>query len=159
METKVIIFLESFCIEHATPENQLAYLEMEVMENHVGSKFGRVYGQRQFFGNDQRKVIQDIIKSDRPKWVIGMFDSATILLKIRLQRKILVNPTITFNDLNNVTEFDRRNTYGFFDADHEADYALFQKVYTNSAWYANTTRLRLSDIETEIKEIIENYGY
>lgn len=143
-------------MKHATRDSQLAYLEMEVMEEHVGSKFGKVYGQRQYFGNDQQKVIREIIKADHPQWVIGLYDSATIILKIRFQRKILVNPAITFNDLNNVTEFDRRNTYAFFDADHEADYERFQKVYPNSAWYPNIARLSLSDIEPEVKTILED---
>ena len=70
MRTKVITFLESFDITHATRDSQLAYLEMEVMEEHVGSKFGKVYGQRQYFGNDQQKVIREIIKADHPQWVI-----------------------------------------------------------------------------------------
>ncbi len=156
MKPKVIIFLERFDIGHATPDNQLAYLEMEAMENHVGSKFGNVYGQRQFYGKDQKKVISDLIKSDHPEWVIGLYDSATIVLKIRCQRKILVNPAITFNDLNNVTEFARRNTYDFFDADHEKDYDLFQRVYPNSALYVNIAELRLSDIESQIKSILGN---
>lgn len=156
MKAEVITFLERFDIEHATRDSQLAYILTEMEEDEVGSKFGKVYGQHEFFENDQRKVINDLIKSNRPKWIIALYDSATIVLKRRFQRKILINPTVTYNDLNNVSEFDRHYTYGFFDKDHEKDYELFQKVYPYSAWYGDTKGLRLCDIEAVVKGILED---
>lgn len=70
--------------------------------------------------------------------------------------KILVNPTVTYNDLNNVSEFDRQYTFGFFDKDFEKDYELFQKVYPNAAWYGDTKELRLFMIEAVVKGILED---
>lgn len=156
MKAEVITFLERFDIEHATPDSQMAYMFIEWDDFEVADKFGKSYGQNEFFENDQRKVINDLIKSNRPKWVIALYNSATIVLKRRFQRKILINPTVTYNDLNNVSEFDRHYTYGFFDKDHEKDYELFQKVYPYSAWYGDTKGLRLCDIEAVVKGILED---
>ena len=117
MKAEVITFLERFDIEHATPDSQMAYMFNEWDDFEVADKFGKSYGQNEFFENDQRKVI---------------------------------------NDLNNVSEFDRHYTYGFFDKDHEKDYELFQKVYPNSAWYGDTKSLRLCDIEAVVKGILED---
>lgn len=156
MRAEVITFLERFDIEHVTPDSPMAYMFNEWDDFEVADKFGKSYGQNEFFENDQRKVINDLIKSNRPKWVIALYDSATIVLKRRFQRKILINPTITYNDLNNVSEFDRQFTYGFFDRDFEKDYELFQKAYPNAAWYGGTKNLRLCDIEAIAKGIMED---
>lgn len=158
MKNEVITFLERFDIEHATPDSQLGFTLAEMDDDESAEKFGKVYGQYEFFEHDQRKVINDIIKSDRPKWIIAVTNSATIVLKKRYQRKILINPTVTYNDLNNVSEFDRQYTFGFFDKNHEMDYELFQKVYPKSAWYGNTYGLRLSQIEGIIAEILKENG-
>ena len=99
MKAEVITFLERFDIEHATPDSQMAYMFNEWDDFEVADKFGKSYGQNEFFENDQRKVINDLIKSNRPKWVIALYNSATIILKRRFQRKILINPTVTYNDL------------------------------------------------------------
>ncbi len=156
MKNEVITFLERFDIEHATPDSQMAFMLNEMDDDETGEKFGKVYGQNEFFEHDQRTVINDLIKADRPKWIIALYDSATIVMKRRFQRKILINPTVTYNDLNNVSEFDREYTYGFFDARHEKDYELFQKVYPNTAWYGGTPILRLCDIEAVVAGILED---
>ena len=95
MKAEVITFLERFDIEHATPDSQMAYMFNEWDDFEVADKFGKSYGQNEFFENDQRKVINDLIKSNRPKWVIALYNSATIILKRRFQRKILIQQSLT----------------------------------------------------------------
>lgn len=158
MKNEVITFLERFDIEHATPDSQMGFILAEMDDDEAASNFGKVYGQNEFFEHDQKEVINNIIKADRPKWIIAVTNSATIVLKKRYQRKILINPTVTYNDLNNVSELDRQYTYGFFDKNHERDYELFQKVYPKSAWYGSTYGLRLSQIEGIIAEILKENG-
>ena len=74
--------------------------------------------------------------------------------RLRNQRKILINPIVKFEDLNNISEFDRIYTYGFFDKSHKEDYEHFQAVYPNSDWYGNTDDIYLFTIKDIIKEII-----
>ena len=73
----------------------------------------------------------------------------------RRMRKVLINPTVTYDDLNMVSEFARMNTYGFFDQKHEADYNLFQSVYPHVVWCPGIPHLRLIDVKDVVKEIIQ----
>lgn len=155
MKNEVIIFLEKFDVKRNTSDRQMGFILTEMEDEEAGAEFGVVYGNRDFFQKDQRKVMSDIIQSNRPKWVIGLYNSASILLKKRNQRKILINPQIVYNDLNNVSDFDRQYTYGFFDKDFEKDYELFQKVYSNAVWYGGTNGLRLSDIKGVIARMLK----
>lgn len=47
--------------------------------------------------------------------------------------------------MNNVPEYVRQHTYGFFGAlaEQEKSYELFQTVYPNAAWYVNVPELQL----------------
>ena len=69
----------------------------------------------------------------------------------------MVNPKFYFEDLNNVTEYVRQSTFGFFDKYHEKNYERFQSVYPNSAWYPETS-IDLLDMKSMIETIIDSDG-
>ena len=102
--------------------------------------------------------IPEIVNTEKPEWVIALDNSATVALKLKRQKKILINPKVTFDDLNNVPEFARQYTYGFFDQNHEEDYNRFQSVYPNSAWYFNLKDMSLFDIKDIAKGIMDESG-
>ena len=85
-------------------------------------------------------------------------ESATACLSLHRIKKILVNPIATFEDLNNVPEYARLHTYGFFGAlpQQQKSYELFQTVYPNVAWYVNAPDLSLIDIKDIIYGIINS---
>lgn len=65
---------------------------------------------------------------------------------------------MTFDDLNNVLEFARQHTYGFFGAlpEQERNYEVFQTVYPNVAWYLNIPDLGLIHIKDIAVAIIND---
>lgn len=108
--------------------------------------------------SDYARVIRRIVTKQKPDWVIASGESATACINLYGQNKILINPIVTFNDLNKVSEYARQQTYGFFGASQkpEKNYELFQTVYPNAAWYFNTSTLRLVDIKEIIISIIND---
>ena len=91
-------------------------------------------------------------------WVIAAGESATACIGLHGIKKILVNPIVTFDDLNNVPGYARQHTYGFFGAlpQQQKSYELFQSVYPNAAWYVNAPNLSLIDIKDISICIISN---
>ena len=61
-------------------------------------------------------------------------------------------------DLNNVPDYARLHTYGFFGAlpEQEKSCELFQTVYPNVSWFVNIANLSLIDIKDISIEIISN---
>ena len=93
--------------------------------------------------------VRKIIAKRKPDWVIAAGESATACIGLHGIKKLLVNPIVTFDDLNNIPEYARQHTYGFFGAlpQQQKSYELFQSVYPNAAWYVNAPNLRLIDIK------------
>ena len=106
--------------------------------------------------SDYHEEIRKIIAERKPDWVIASGESATACLSLHGQKKILVNPIATFDDLNNVPEYARLHTYGFFGAlpQQQKSYELFQSVYPNAAWFINVPHLGLIDIKGIIYDIV-----
>lgn len=102
----------------------------------------------------QKEIINTALKSQLYDWVVGLYDSATILLSYKEYKKILINPKINDNDLNNITNYEIRNTYVFFDSEYKKEYKLFKSVYPHSIWFPKMKELRLSDIKEKVSEIL-----
>ena len=63
-----------------------------------------------------------------------------------------------WGDLNNVPDYARQHTYGFFGAlpEQEKSYELFQAVYPNASWFVNIPNLSLIDVKDIIRGIINS---
>ena len=152
---KTLIFLRKFNITNPSLDDQNAFMMTEIMDEVECQHLGTFITNEVLFDKDLEKFIPEKVKSENPEWIIAVDDSATVALKLKRQKKILINPKVSFNDLNNVPEFARQYTYGFFDQNHEEDYNRFQSVYPNSAWYLNLKDMSLFDIKDIAKGIIE----
>ena len=104
------------------------------------------------------KEVRKIIADQKPDWIIASGESGTACIGLYGQKKILVNPIVTFDDLNNVPEYARLHTYGFFGAlpEQEKSCELFQAVYPNASWFVNAPNLQLIDIKDIIRGIINS---
>ena len=102
------------------------------------------------------KEVRKIIADQKPDWVIAAGESATACINLHQQKKILINPFVKWGDLNNVPDYARLHTYGFFGAlpEQEKSYELFQTVYPNVSWFVNAPNLQLIDIKDIIYGII-----
>lgn len=119
---------------------------------------GEVFDYRELPYNDLaglKKFISEKIKENKPKWIVGDGTSATVLMGMKIPGRIMVNPKVSFEDLNNVPDHVRKSTFGFFDKYHEKDYERFQSVYLNSAWYPETS-IDLLDLRSMIETIINS---
>ena len=157
MKEEVLIFLGTFEKPEASMEEKTDFI-IEQNEMYLELKpLGVVYDYNALPYNDRaalKNFISEKIGECKPKWIIGDGTSATVLMSMKIPRRILVNPKVTFEDLNNVTDKVRHSTFGFFDKHHEKDYERFQSVYPNSAWYPETT-IDLLDIKQLIEGIIK----
>ncbi len=70
------------------------------------------------------------------------------------QKKILINPTVTLNDLNWVTPETIRDTYAFFSANYEKDYEMYSRVYKNAAFYPAQKILYIGELSPLIEGIV-----
>ena len=152
---KTLIFLRQFNIKNPTLDEQNAFMMTEIMDEVECKDLGKFITNEVLYDKDLETFIPEKVKSENPVWIIAVDDSATVALKLKRQKKILINPKVTFDDLNNVPEFARQYTFGFFDQNHEEDYNRFQSVYPNSAWYVNLKDMSLCDIKDIAKGIIE----
>ena len=152
---KTLIFLRKFNIKNPTLDEQNAFMMTEIMDEVECKDLGIFFTNEILYDKDLKTFIPEKVKSESPEWIIAVDDSATVALKLQRQKKILINPKVSFDDLNNVLEFARQFTYGFFDQRHEEDYNRFQSVYPNSAWYLNLKDMSLFDIKDIAKGIIE----
>lgn len=155
---KVLIFQEPFRIEHPTSDDQLGYIMTETINQAKCIDLGEFIEVNDLPKEGYAQALRRIIADRKPAWVIAAGESATSCLNLHRQPKILINPKVTFNDLNNVPERARKITWGFFDAspDNEHSYELFQTVYPNSAWYLKTPHLQPADLANLIKTIIND---
>lgn len=152
----VLIFPAPFLLNNPTSDEQTAYIISSVMEEVTMKETGNVIEVNKLDKTIYTQEVRRLIKEQNPDWVIASGESATACISLHRQKKILVNPTVTTDDLNNVPEYARHNTYGFFGAlpEQEKNYELFQSVYPNVAWYGNKPDLRLDDIKNIVMDIV-----
>ena len=146
---KVFVFPDSFGIKDSTADKRYACLKDKEAATGIG-EFIEIH--------ESDSEISKIITMRKPDWVVAVGASATACLTLHGQKKILINPVVTENDLNNVTEYAREHTYGFFGAlpEQEKSYELFQIIYPNASWFVNAPCLSIMNIKDIILEIIGN---
>lgn len=149
-----IIFLSPFSMKDASLDDKTSFLIGECFNVAEYEGMGKIYTYQQLTRSDIRSFIRHEIRSLHPNWVIAENESATAVLGLKCQKKILINPTVQFNNLNNIPEFAREFTYAFFDRTHERDYNRFQTVYPNSFYYPTITGLSLFMLKVIVEEII-----
>ena len=158
MRKKVLVFLSTFAKKDASMEEKTDFIIGQNETYLEYNSLGEVYDYRKLPYDDPvglKKFISEKITKENPKWIIGEGTSATVLMGMKLPERILVNPEVSFEDLNDVPEYVRQSTFGFFDKYHEKDYERFQSVYPNSAWYPETS-IDLLDLKSMIDSIINS---
>lgn len=155
MKRKALVFLKPFTIMNPTLDEQNAFMLREIVNEVECADLGRIYTNEQLYGHDIAAFINQKINHHHPEWVVAEGECATAAFHIRRQKKILINPKVTFDDLNNVSEHTRQNTFGFFDDRHEQDYNRFQSVYPHAGWFPQTSGLTLFTIKDVVQSIME----
>lgn len=135
MNRKVLIFLSTFNKKDASMEEKNDFIIGQTFISVECAELGTIFDYTQIPPDDVVGFIKKKIKEFKPQWVVGEGTSASALMKMKVPGRVLVNPTVGFDDLNNVPDHVRQTTYGFFDNDHEEDYNRFQSVFPHSAWY------------------------
>lgn len=119
MKENVLIFLRPFTIMAPTLDEQNAFMIQEIITDVECKDLGKIYDNGELYGKDIPSFIRCEIKANRPKWIIAERECATAALSLYWQKKILINTTETFDNLNNVPDFARKNTYGFLSREFE----------------------------------------
>lgn len=149
-----LIFLDYWDNDNPTSDAQMGFIFAQMDNETESEDIGEVYSNEFFYRKNPKEAIREEIDNHRPKWVIGLENSATLLLPYHRQKKILINPTVTADDLNEVTSETINNTYAFFSAKYEKDYEMYSKVYRNVAFYPAQNILFISDIKAAIENIL-----
>ena len=146
---KVLIFPEPFLIKAPTTDQQNKYMISLLRDEMTMEGIGDFIEVNALNKSNYHEDVRKIIAERKPDWVIAAGESATACIGLHGIKKILVNPIVTFNDLNNVPGYARQHTYGFFGAlpQQQKSYELFQSVYPNATWYVNAPNLSLIDIK------------
>ena len=155
MKSKTLIFLKTFTIKNPTLDEQNAFMMRETVNEVECADLGTIYNNDQLYGKDLSEFIMQEVKRLRPEWIVAEGQCATVALTLKNQKKILLNPKVSFDALNDVSEHTRRNTYGFFDDRHEQDYERFISVYPHAAWFPQDDDLSLFTIKEAVQSIIE----
>lgn len=153
-QSDILIFLDYWDNDNPTSDAQMGFMFAQMDNEEESEDIGEVYSNDFFYQKNPKEAIKKEIAKHRPKWVIGLENSATLLLPYHRQKKILINPTVTMDDLNWVTSETIRDTYAFFSADYEKDYEVYSKVYKNVAFYPMQKILFISDIKLAIEAIL-----
>lgn len=154
-KSEIIFFLQYWDKKNPTLEDQTGFIISEMSEEDECLKIGdTVYSSHDYYMRDPKEFIKEVIMKQCPKWVIGIENTATILIPFKRQRKILLNPSVTLDDLNWVTTETVRDTYAFFSGDHEKDYEMFSRVYHNVAFFPAQKSLFIGDLTAAIQGII-----
>lgn len=134
MKTKTLIFLNPFTVENPSREQQTDFLYENMEPTSALGKLGKVYDYRELpkMEEELKAFIKGKVIEEKPQWVVATDLSASVLAGIKIPNRILINPRISFDDLNNVPEHDLQTTHGFFDQSHEADYERFGSVYPSA---------------------------
>ena len=154
MKEQALVFLKPFSIKNPTLDEQNNFMMTEIVNEVECANLGKIYNNDMLHGRDLATFIPEQIRENKPQWVVAVSQCATIALNIRNQKKVLLNPKVSYDHLNNVSEFDREHTYGFFDDRHEQDYERFQTVFPHAAWFPQDEALTLSTIKEIVEEII-----
>lgn len=134
-------------IQLETDELKIGLQQVTVAEC---SDMGRIYSAQDLVNKDIYKFISDEIEKQNPEWVIVEGRCATEVLKLKGIKKILINPHVIEQESDD-SDFDKDNTWGFFDALRENDYDNFCCRFNNAAFYPMDDELSLF----YIKEIVE----
>lgn len=153
MEQKTLIFLEPFSIKNPTLDEQNDFMIREVVTEVECAGLGKIYNNNILHDKDLAVFIPNEVKKYNPEWVVALGQSATVALSIRSQKKILFNPIVSYDHLNNVSEFDIEYTYGLFEQSHEEYYERFLSVFYNAALFPPNVNLSIL-IKAIIKDII-----
>ncbi len=155
---KVLIFPAPFLIKSPTAAQQNEYMISMLKDKMAMEGIGDFIEVNALNKSYYCKEVRKIIADQKPDWIIASGESATACIGLYGQKKILVNPIVTFDDLNNVPEYARLHTYGFFGAlpEQEKSCELFQAVYPNASWFVNAPNLQLIDIKDIIRGIINS---
>ncbi|MBD5335754.1 MAG: hypothetical protein HDR95_00365 [Bacteroides sp.] len=140
---KAIIFFKPFSIKNPTLDEQNDFMMTEVVTVVECANLGKIYNNDELHGKDLATFIPEQVKAHNPQWVVAIGQCATVALGIRNQKKVLLNPKVSYDHLNNVSEFDREHTFGFFNNRHEQDYKRFQAVFPHAAWFPQDDCLNL----------------
>ena len=135
---KVLIFPAPFLIKAPTVDKQNDYLFSLLRDEMAMEGIGDFIEVNALNKENYCEDVRKIIAERKPDWVIAAGESATACIGLHGIKKILVNPIVTFDDLNNVPEYE-----------------LFQSVYPNVAWYINVPNLNLIDIKEIIYDIVD----
>ena len=154
MKQQTLIFMKPFSIKNPTLDEQNDFMMTEVVTEVECANLGKIYNNDELYGKDLATFISDEVKANNPHWIVAVSQCATVALGIRNQKKVLLNPKVSYDHLNNVSEFDREHTFGFFDGRHEQDYERFQTVFPNAAWFPQDENLNLFKIKEIVEEII-----
>ena len=154
MKQQTLIFLKPFSIKNPTLDEQNDFMMTEVVTKVECANLGKIYNNDELYGKDLATFISDEVKANNPQLIVAVSQCATVALGIRNQKKVLLNPKVSYDHLNNVSEFDREHTFGFFDDRHEQDYERFQTVFPNAAWFPQDENLNLFTIKEIVEEII-----
>lgn len=153
-QSDILIFLDYWDNDNPTSDVQMGFMFAQMDNEEESEDIGEVYSNDFFYQKNPKEAIKEEIAKHHPKWVIGLENSATLLLPYHRQKKILINPTVTEDDLNWVTSETIRDTYAFFSANYEKDYEVYSKVYKNVAFYPMQKILFISDIKAAIEAIL-----
>ena len=149
-----LIFLKPFSIKNPTLDEQNDFMMTEVVTEVECANLGKIYNNDMLYGKDLAVFIPEEVKEHTPQWIVAVGQCATVALNLRNQKKVLLNPKVSYDHLNNVSEFDREHTFGFFDDRHEQDYERFQTVFPHAAWFPQNDSLNLFTIKEMVEEII-----
>lgn len=155
---KVLIFPAPFLIKSPTADQQNEYMISMLKDKMAMEGIGDFIEVNALNKSYYCKEVRKIIADQKPDWIIASGESATACINLHQQKKILINPFVKWGDLNNVPDYARLHTYGFFGAlpEQEKSYELFQAVYPNASWFVNAPNLSLIDIKDISIEIISN---
>lgn len=155
MKHKTLIFLKPFTLKNPTLDQQNEFMLRENVNEVECADLGRIYNGDDLHGKDISEFMIKEVEKHRPEWIIAEGECATAALKMKHQKKMLLNPKVTTDDLNSVSEHTRQHTYGFFDDRHSQDYERFLSVYPHAALFPEDDNLILFTIKEIAKEIIE----
>ena len=154
MKEQALVFLKPFSIKNPTLDEQNDFMMTEIVNEVEGANLGKIYNNDMLHGRDLATFIPEQVRENNPQWVVAVGQCATIVLGLRNQKKVLLNPKVSYDHLNNVSEFDREHTFGFFDDRHEQDYERFQTVFPHAGWFPQDNDLTLFTIKEMVEEII-----
>lgn len=158
MKYNNLIFLRPFTIKSPTLDQQNDFLTREFLIETECADFGKIFDNDALHGKNLATFIPETIQRVNPEWVIADGECATIALNLHGQKRILINPEVTVQDLDNVPDCDLEYTYAFFDLGHERDYERLQSVYPNAVlmgfFDGGSDTISLFDIKEMVEDII-----